>query len=308
MSVDKGTSEKCSERDSGAPPLVNRSTSLNAAITKRETLLRRTNESFRSMRFYVSDLLKRAELQSKLSAQLFPLMDKEQDQNRKLSPAQSDDTLEDIVDYKGINSNVTEKQIDTDLSRDVYLTEANTLEDQVTHRMDINKRNTSALENRSCQMSAPVTFVRRLSLPTNELPSEYAVATKANIDCSILFGVNIEYVAFRNQLKASIKRFGNLPSRYGKKKQKYLIAKLCLLPGNTQKQKVRVTNGLDTSLDKYLVYFNQSCATDFTRRKIGVSVYIKQSFLKRQTLIYEWTISMENFNFIEPQTAWKKID
>lgn len=299
MSVEKDTSEKCADKDS---------VSVNAAIPKRETSLRRTNEFFRSRYLSVTDLLQRVELQSEVSTKLFPLIDKERYQNTKLSTAELDDPLEDISAYLGTKDDLIEKPVDTDLSRDAHHMEANTLLYQTNQRTEMNKRSISPAENRSLKGSFPVTLVRRSLLPSDELLKECAIATRSGIGRSILFGVNTEYMVFSNQLKVCVKRYGNLPSRYGKKKYKCLIAKLCLLPENTDRQSVKVTNGLDTSLDRYSAYFNQSCAADLTRKKIGVSIYIKHGFFKRQDLICEWTVPLENFDFIEPQTSWKKID
>lgn len=235
----------------------------------------------------VTDLLQRAENLKEASADLFPLIDKDKYFHHE--------SIESIPNDANLN-----------ISGNDYQTciEIQTLEQDVDNTDD-GSAECDPLNNRKNGMevlrklSKPDCIVKAPRLP----PREFVNELRTDVALQTWIGVTVEYIEFSNRLKINVSMLnGNV-----KKKDTGMFASVFLMPGTMQKQKIDVTSGLGHSLSKSSGNIRGIKGSDLINMTIGVRLCAKNGFFRKRKIIHEWSIAIDEMDFIEAQTAWKKI-
>lgn len=258
----------------------------------------------------VTDLLQRVEHQTKVCAELFPLIDKEKYMKKarvNIYSRMSRESLGSIPNCADINSLRMQCGGDNDESSDEIQTlDQSVDETEVTfvEREPLNaakKEETDAeiLWERSRKMSKHDCIVKTPLPPSPDSTNDREI----NVAPHIWIGVTIEYVVPSSRLKINV----NTLNDYAKKKGTRLTAKVCLMPGIIQQHKVDVFNALESPTPKSCVDFRGMKASDLINMDIAIRLYAKTGFFRKSKMIHEWSVAMEDIDLSDAQTAWKKI-
>lgn len=91
--------------------------------------------------------------------------------------------------------------------------------------------------------------------------------------------------------------------------QRKITAKVNMLPGERQKQKVRVAATGDENIFFPNVSFEGISMTELPEKKLVIKTYAQYRMFKRPRVIDEWSLAMDKFNCIGKRcTAWKKVE
>jgi hypothetical protein len=241
----------------------------------------------------VTDLLEQAEQQTEMFSKLFPLIDKEKYRTQSTSSdSDAEITPSDHrqrKDSKGKNVNKSLKK-DGHSSNSLIQDASKSFEDGAT--CSSVQRDDGLIGD-----EPPLIITNSLQLPKTLNRSKSQLTRRAS---SVPIGVHIEYLIWENKLKVSVHRVEEDPGRDRKRR----LVKLCLMPGNVQCQKVNMVLGTGTPTSQNCAYFSGIDGTDLVKMEIGVGIYLKQGFLKKDKLIIEWAIPLSKLDLMESQTAW----
>lgn len=140
------------------------------------------------------------------------------------------------------------------------------------------------------------------------LPPEYADEHGESTSAAIWLGCTLQYIALSGCLRVHLKRFGKLRSEIDSTKTVNVFAKICIMPGRQQKQRLRVLDSGSSELSVPSVHFRNISKSELSRLNICVKLYIRRGLLRKPKLVHEWSISLKNVDKNEQQTAWERIE
>ena len=259
----------------------------------------------------VSDLLDKS-TQLMQSDTLFPRIDLEKYQsNAPVTMYQADmsDTEDEIGHYfqNGIETSgdheVGKLEIDTDL--------------RVTSGEKIGSEDSS--QGNSCNDESrdglsdlkshkKKNLVRKLSYPVYILSSSLPVESEPLVcsSPSVWFGCHMTYLVIDKSLMVQIERRGSLLYEIGGRRVR-LTAKICLLPGNIDMQKLKIASEREDKLLLPQIFFRNILQSSLATMSIGVCVKVKRGFFRKPEFLHEWTIPLSGVDFEEQKTAWKQL-
>lgn len=252
----------------------------------------RSSTTSMSRKLSVVDLLEQAEQQTEMFSKLFPLIDKEKFKTKSES-SDSDDDMAPFEQRQEKDSRQTKSK--KSMKKEP-------------------KSSTSNLQDiMSCGDGATCSDLQNLEvfsdneaslIITNTLEPPHSLDRLTNRRASSMtVGVHIEYLILDNKLKVSVHHLED--EVFPEKERKRKIAKLFLLPGNLQCQKVNMISGTGSPPARQCAYFSGIDGSELVKMAVGVGIYVKQGFLKKDKLLIEWSIPLCELNLMEPQTAWK---
>ena len=125
---------------------------------------------------------------------------------------------------------------------------------------------------------------------------------------SVWFGCTMEYQIVSGQLKVNMQRVGTLLSELTLKKKGSMYAKLCLLPGNKQKQRVQILSNDGDNMTLPCVHFRNCPLSEMSQKSISVKIYLRRGLLKKPYIVHTWTVSLSSVSVSERLTAWKRVE
>lgn len=254
----------------------------------------------------VTDLLERMEHQTKVCADLFPLIDKEKYMKKapvniyRRTFSESSGSIQDLAEISSGNNDTSVEEIQI-VEQSVDETDVLFVEREPLRHVEKEEAATETLVERSRKMSKQDCIVKTPRIP----PPDFMNDRGTNVATHTWIGVSTEYIATKlsNRLQINVNTLNDCPRKKGTR----LIAKVCLMPGTIQQHKVDVLNALESPLQKPSVHFRGINASDLTNMDIAVRLYAKTGFFRKCKMIHEWSVAMGDLDLSDAQTAWKSI-
>lgn len=273
-------------------PLIKRNVSAKTSPTPDETAtklsdnLRRTVSAPRSHCLSVTDLLAQAEQHSETFSKMFPLIDKNKFKSRQTSSETDSDDISEMrqTDYSKEKSACQTFENRLSRGRERFYTTLN--EDGAT--CSPSQRDDVFLQND-----------RAMGISDALLPPTNAAKSPS----TAWLGVQLEYIIRDNKLKVSVSKFGgeNLDSDRKRK-----VAKVCLMPGNIQSQKIDVSSTRGKFQKSEIAYFSGIDAKGLNM-EMHFEIFIKQGLFKKDKMILDFSFHMKDIDLMKPPIVWKSF-
>lgn len=127
-----------------------------------------------------------------------------------------------------------------------------------------------------------------------------------NYPDAIWFACHIELLPITSRLSISVKRF-LFPNDKTESGSLEFFAKICILPGNFKKQRVRVVPALSADFVTPKVYYHGISCAVLTNLKIHIKICMKRGFLKRSKVIKELVVGLDATSLQSVWTALAKV-
>lgn len=108
----------------------------------------------------------------------------------------------------------------------------------------------------------------------------------------VRFVCTLEYAITSGSLNVEIKRVKNLLSDHALQKNVNMFAKITLMPGNLQKQKLSILNEQSQENVIPSIRFQTNGISDVSNTFLSVKVYVRKGLLKKAKSVHDWTIPL----------------
>lgn len=114
-------------------------------------------------------------------------------------------------------------------------------------------------------------------------------------DPSLRFCCIMEYTMKSRQLKIQIVPVGQLLASESARNVK-LFAKMCLIPGHIQKQRLKILPPKSGSTDVPEQYICRLTPYELEEKKLDIKIYLRRGIFKKSKLLCEWSIPLNSVN------------